>query len=378
MMNTPNNKSNSRPSIVVLGGGHGGIRVAKSLEQIADVTLVDPGEAFVNVIPALRALVQPEWLDRIFFPYGHMIWNGHFIRDRAVSVDGRRVKLKSGDFLKPDYLILATGSSYPFPAKNEEVEIATAQAKIHAAHKSLSNAKHVLIIGAGPTGLELAGEIKTTFPDKQVTIVTNSTDILPGSFPQELRDALWRQIKELNIEIKLDVTLTNLPATPVATLGQIKVNTGNGTELIGDIWFRAFGVHPSTGYLRNGTLSDRLDDQGYIRVDEHLRVSGETNIFAIGDMTDADRNLAAVASYQAEMVAVNIQALITGNGELKSWKKFDPNVLLIPLGPSGGAGWMDNHLLGPAEISQIKGKDMLSGLYAPLFNSNANKKNYSR
>jgi hypothetical protein len=49
------------------------------------------------------------------------------VRDRAVEVDGRRVKLDSGDWLEPDYLMLATGSWYPFPAKTEEPDIASAR-----------------------------------------------------------------------------------------------------------------------------------------------------------------------------------------------------------------------------------------------------------
>jgi apoptosis-inducing factor 2 len=84
------------------------------------VTLVDPTEAFVHNVAAWRALVEPEWLDRIFLPYEHLLADGRFLRDRAVAVDGRRVTLGSGDVLEPDYLVLATGSSYPFPAKTEE------------------------------------------------------------------------------------------------------------------------------------------------------------------------------------------------------------------------------------------------------------------
>src|SRR5258708_26210269 len=103
--------STRRPSVVVLGGGYGGINAAKALDDVADVTLVDPTEAFVHNVAAWRALVEPEWLDRIFLPYEHLLANGRFVRDRAVEVDGRRVKLGSGDWLEPDYLVLATGSS---------------------------------------------------------------------------------------------------------------------------------------------------------------------------------------------------------------------------------------------------------------------------
>ncbi|MEA2208066.1 MAG: apoptosis-inducing factor 2, partial [Solirubrobacteraceae bacterium] len=50
---------NPRASVVVLGGGYGGIRAAKALDDVADVTLIDPTEAFVHNIAAWRALVDP-------------------------------------------------------------------------------------------------------------------------------------------------------------------------------------------------------------------------------------------------------------------------------------------------------------------------------
>ena len=162
--------STARPTVVIVGGGYGGIRAAKALDDVADVTLIDPTDAFVHNIASWRALVDPEWLERIFFPYEHLLAHGRFLRDRAVAVDGRRVTLASGDVLVPDYLVLATGSAYPFPAKTEEPDIASARARHRAAHEALLAADRALIVGAGPSGLELAGEIKSFYPEKQVTI----------------------------------------------------------------------------------------------------------------------------------------------------------------------------------------------------------------
>ena len=132
--------SSQRPSVVVLGGGYGGINAAKALDDVAEVTLVDPTDAFVHNVAAWRALVEPEWLDRIFLPYKHLLANGRFVRDSAVAVDGRRVTLASGDVLEPDYLVLATGSSYPFPAKTEEPDVETARSRFREAHEEIGRA----------------------------------------------------------------------------------------------------------------------------------------------------------------------------------------------------------------------------------------------
>jgi apoptosis-inducing factor 2 len=351
---------------VILGGGYGGINVAKALDDVAYVTLVDPTEAFVHNVAAWRSLVEPEWLDRIFLPYEHLLAQGRFVRDRAAHIEGGRVTLASGHVLAPDYLVLATGSSYPFPAKTEEPDVPSARARFRKAHEALLAADRALIVGAGPAGLELAGEIKAFHPDKHVTVADISDDILAGPYDQALRDELRRQLDALGIELRLGSALSELPSAPPATLAPIRLATADGDELIADIWFRAFGVRPHSEYLEGGSLADRRDDRGYLRVDEHLRVSGETRVFALGDVSDADRDMAGIATAQAEVVAANIRALIAGAGDLTSWQQFPP-VIAIPLGPEGGAGFLGDGVADRATIAEVKGRDMLVERYSALF-----------
>jgi apoptosis-inducing factor 2 len=357
-----------RASVVVVGGGYGGINAAKALDDVADVTLVDPTEAFVHNVAAWRTLVEPEWLDRIFLPYAHLLANGRFVRDRAVEVDGRRVTLASGDVLEPDYLVLATGSSYPFPAKTDEPEIASARSRLRAAHEALLGAERALIVGAGPAGLELAGEIKAFHPDKHVTIADVAPDILTGPYDQELRDELRRQLDALGVELRLGTALSELPSAPPATLSPIAIATADGDQLVADIWFRAFGVRPQSDYLEGGSLDDRRDESGYVRVDEHLRVVGENQVFAIGDLADADRDMAGIATKQAETVAANIRSLIAGTDDLIRWDQFPP-LIAIPLGPEGGAGLIGDGVADSATIAEVKGRHMLIDSYAALFDA---------
>jgi NADH dehydrogenase FAD-containing subunit len=354
-------------SIVVIGGGYGGINAAKALDDVADVTLVDPREAFVHNVAAWRALVEPEWLERIFLPYEHLL-AGRFVRDRAVAVDGRRVTLASGDVLEPDYLVLATGSSYPFPAKIDELDVASARSRVRAAHEALLAADRALIVGAGPAGLELAGEIKAFFPEKDVTIADVAQDILTGPYDQALRDELRRQLDALGVEVRLGGALRELPSIAPATLGAVQIPADDGHQFVADIWFRAFGVHPHSEYLAGGSMSDRRDDRGYVRVDEHLRVAGETQIFAIGDIADADRDMAGIATAQAKVVAANIRALVTGAGDLAGYDPFPP-MIAIPLGPEGGAGFIGDGVADAATIAELKGRHMLVERYAELFDA---------
>src|SRR5437879_13167804 len=104
-------------TVAVIGGGYGGATVAKALDEDTDVVLIDPKDAFVHAVAALRALVRPDWAPNIFFPYGSLLRRGRVIRDRAVAVDPAGVTLASGGRDDADYLVLATGSGYPYPAK---------------------------------------------------------------------------------------------------------------------------------------------------------------------------------------------------------------------------------------------------------------------
>lgn len=63
-------KSNqvAKPRFVVVGGGYGGITAAKALDETSDVVLIEPKDAFMHNIAALRALVDPTWLPRISCP----------------------------------------------------------------------------------------------------------------------------------------------------------------------------------------------------------------------------------------------------------------------------------------------------------------------
>jgi len=201
-----------------------------------------------------------------------------------------------------------------------------------------------------------------------VTIVDVGDDILTGPYDQALRDELRRQLDGLGVELRLGHALTRLPSTPPATLDTIQITTDDGTALEADIWFRAFGVRPHSEYLESGSLSDRRDERGYVRVDENLRVVGETNVFAVGDVSDADRDMAGIASKQAGVVAANIRALITGEGELATYETFPP-LIAIPLGPEGGAGFLGDGVVDAATIAELKGRDMLIGHYAELFDA---------
>jgi NADH dehydrogenase FAD-containing subunit len=354
-------------TVVVVGGGYGGIAAAKALDGVADVVLVEPRDAFVHNVAALRALVDPDWIDRIFLPYDRLLDHGRVIRERAVRVDAGEVKLGSGERIAADYIVLATGSHYPFPAKIDLADSAAAKARIRSAHEALARSGRILLLGAGPTGLELAGEIKFAWPDKSVTVVDPADDVLSGRLVSEFRRELCGQLDELGVRLVLGTSLHQEPPSEPGEAGAFTALTLSGQEIPADLWFRCYGVAPVSDYLA-GDLALARRPSGHVDVTAELRVSGHDHVFAIGDLTAIPEDKkAAAAGHHAEVVAHNIRTLIRGGAAPTSYHPASPS-LALPLGPRRGVSYSpEAGLLGAETTSQIKGADLMVGTYAALF-----------
>ncbi|MFI0937916.1 FAD-dependent oxidoreductase [Streptomyces sp. NPDC021020] len=365
-------------TVVVVGGGYGGSSVAKALdaEDGVDVVLVEPKDAFVHAAGSLRALVKPEWAGKIFFPYDGLMVRGRVVHDRvaAIDSDGRGVTLAGGGRIAADYVVLASGSDYPFPAKSDSDAAAEALDRLRLAHKELSAAERVLITGAGPVGLELAGEIAAVWPGKRITVVDPADEVMP-SFAPELRADLRRQLAGLGVELRLGAALAAQPATPAGQAGAFAVATTAGDTIEADIWFRCHGVRVNGGYLAGSLDAAALTEGGQVRVTATLQVRGHERLYALGDLTDlAEAKMAGYAMKHAAVVAANIAAQVRGERPAATYAPSPVPSVLLPLGPHGGVGQVPAEepdgpptLLPASAVAEYKGADLFIGRFAELF-----------
>ena len=158
--------------------------------------------------------------------------------------------LSSGEELAPDIIVLATGSSYPLPGNSGAESAEQAEALFRAGHDALAGADHVLLLGGGPVGIELAGEITAAWPGKHVTIVDPVNDLLGGAFKPELRRELRRQLERQGVELLLGSALREPPPTPPGVPGLFTVMTEAGTAITADLWYRCYGVTPNSRLSR--------------------------------------------------------------------------------------------------------------------------------
>ncbi|MEU8819869.1 FAD-dependent oxidoreductase [Actinoplanes sp. NPDC048796] len=191
------------------------------------------------------------------------------------------------------------------------------------------------------------------------------TDLLP--LPRDADPTRPRPLDEMGIRLVLGSPLRALPKAAPGELTAVEVTTEAGETVTADIWFRAFGVRPATDYA-HGALADARDARGYLAVDEQLQVKGLDGVFALGDISDADRDTAGAASQQAEVVAADTRAAITGEGKPQTYDP-GPTVIVVPLGPQGGASQLPGGVTGSAATTSLKGASMLVEKYSARFDA---------
>lgn len=357
--------------VVVVGGGYGGATLAKRLDDVADVVLVEPKDAFVHASAALRAVVDPQWQERVFFPYDALLRRGRVVHDWARHVAPGRVQLSPFESIDADYLVLATGTAYPFPAKFLENEAEVAQARLARLREDLARCERVLLVGGGPVGLELAGELTSAFGDLRVVVVDMADDVLTaGDYLPELRAAVRGELESRGVEMVTGAPLAFLPPVDVGMYAPFTVETTARVPLEAQMWFRCYGARPQTGYLDEELAAARRHD-GHLRVTEHLTVVGQDRVFAIGDITDVPESKRASAAIEhADVVARNITDLLEGRRPSARYRAAAERIVL-PLGPDGGASQLEEdgrrEVVGAEETSRIKGQDLFSGAVAELF-----------
>jgi apoptosis-inducing factor 2 len=158
--------------VAIIGGGFAGCKIAQLLlaEPSFRVTLIDPTDFFEMTWVNLRGMVNPEWAQRSIVPYATFLPGIQHIKDEATSLEAKRLVTKSGQSVDFDFCVIAVGSSYAGFLKAAPSTSTSAQrlAEIHAHSVRIKDAAQVLIVGGGPSGVELAFEILDVYPGKKV------------------------------------------------------------------------------------------------------------------------------------------------------------------------------------------------------------------
>ena len=300
-----------RLQVIIVGGGFGGLTAAQSLYgQAMDIVLVDRTNHHLfqpllyqvataalsagDIASPLRTILQSQRNVRI-------------LMNEALAVDRAKRIVRLMDTEVPfDYLILAPGSRHSYFGKEQwgmfapglktladalsirehmllSFEHAERVQGTPAAHRYLT----FVIVGAGPTGVELAGAIAEIarasilpdFPliqssDIRILLIEAGGRILTG-FDESLAVKASRVLRNLGVDVRLNTRVTEVNEEGVSAGGQF-IETANA------IWAAGNEASPLLT-----TLGLPLDRQGRVAVDTDLSIPGDPSIFVIGDAARA-------------------------------------------------------------------------------------------
>ncbi|KAJ2846431.1 hypothetical protein J3B02_004411, partial [Coemansia erecta] len=185
-------------NVVIVGISIAGMTVAKAVAALSKqgypnlrVIAIDKNEYYYHAIGAPRAVVDKEFSKKLLIPLKNLLRSSEldpedpkhqFIQASVVSVTKNSVVLSDGQTIAFDYLVLSTGARNKVPAHYQGPTVADAQRHMSLINDNVQRAKDILIVGGGPVGVEIAGEIAFAFKGKNVTLVHSAERLLPLNF----------------------------------------------------------------------------------------------------------------------------------------------------------------------------------------------------
>ena len=333
----------TRSRVVIVGGGFGGLHAALGLAKSqVDITLIDR-KNFHTFQPLLYqvalAVLSPGDIAQPIRTIVRDHKNIDVLMDEVVAIDTaqQRVTLKAGPQIEYDYLVLATGATHSYFGKDEWAAIAPGLKTIEdateirrrvllafelAERQMLETGTHqplnFVVIGGGPTGVELAGAISDIArlymsmdfrhinpTSAQVLILEGSPHIL-AAYPADLQVKAVEQLHALGVRVRTGAHVTDVQP------GYVKV----GDERIDSavtLW--AAGVQASPLGKMLGVETDR---KGCVVVDKHLNPAGHPEIFVLGDLAHVEQDgkqvpgVAQPAMQMGDYAAKRIASLLQG------------------------------------------------------------------
>ncbi len=345
--------------VVVIGGGFAGVAfVKKLLKKDFDVTLIDAHNyhefqpLFYQVASGRLA---PSTISTALRKLFSGKWNFHFRLGKVANIDTdtKNVVLDNNLQVQYDYLVIATGctnnyfgnanvAKYSYGMKSTPQASALRNRLLlnleeiyYAAPEDRELYENIVVVGAGPTGVETAGaiaELKSKilhkeYPDRdfskiKISIVEGTPFVL-GTMSEKARKYSRKYLEELGVEVLVERMVTDYDGRTLSLKDGLKIKT----NLV--VW--SAGV---IGNVPNGIPKEVLQRGARISVDEYHKVTGLDDVYAIGDIssmvTDANprgyAQLGNVAMKQGASLA-NILAAVEAGRQPKKFTYWSPGTM---------------------------------------------------
>ncbi|KAJ9633421.1 hypothetical protein H2204_006971 [Knufia peltigerae] len=315
-------------NVVVVGGSFAGFFLAK---QLADslptgyrVVMIEKHSHYYFTWNFPRTTVVEGHTQNAFIPYPEEtsiqpagVYS--FRQGEVVEIGDSQVTLSDGTSIPFEYLVIATGSNARYPAEMVADNKSDCMAFLEKQQQRIKAADHIVIVGAGAAGVEVAGDIMTTYTKKKVTLVHSRQQLL-NKFGPELHNIAKKGLEDLGVELVLgDRVVAGLDSD-----GPAEIKLQSGKVLKADFLIKSTGQHPQSSLVKKAFPSSISPSENIV-VEKTLQIKGcAPNIFACGDVIDLPGpRLGRAASYQGMFVGDNIVRSING----KPLKEYKPGVI---------------------------------------------------
>ncbi|KAI8338471.1 hypothetical protein BC941DRAFT_423004 [Chlamydoabsidia padenii] len=344
-------------TIVIVGGGYGGITLAKVLDkqQGVRILLIDAKSHFYHTVGGLRGAVQ-DLDDSLFIPYSNLFTCSHHqvVHATVNRFDENAVFLNAdipewGDRIPFDFLVIASGTNYPAPARINATELDQGKQQLQHIRQQVLQAQHILIVGGGPVGIEFAGELQQQQQQGQkVTLIHGQSQLgHPSYMPLKVHSKLMGLMTSSGVNVLLNDKVKDLPQNDNNSMvmpvqGLTTSEQGKDLSTV-DLVVLATGNRPDPSWVKQ-SFPELVQDDGYIKVKSTFQVDHATladRVFVMGDAAALDETKLAyrAANGHVPVVAANLMTLVqrpdTPEHSLKHYKK-GIDVMLITFGKSNG------------------------------------------
>ncbi|KIW14872.1 hypothetical protein PV08_07657 [Exophiala spinifera] len=326
-------------NVVVVGGSFAGFFLAKELADSLPtgyrVIVIEKHSHYYFTWNFPRVTVVEGHTQNAFVPYPDEslvqpagVYS--FRQGEVVDIGDGQVTLADGTIIPFEFLAIATGSNARYPAEMDADNKFDCIAFFEKQQQRIKAADHIVIVGAGAAGVEVAGDIMTTYKNKKVTLVHSRQQLL-NKFGNELHNVAKKGLEDLGVELVLgDRVVAGLDSD-----GPAEIRLQSGKVLQADMLIRSTGQHPESTLVKKAFPS-AISPSGNILVEKTLQIKGcPPNIFACGDVIDLPGpRLGRAATYQGMFVGDNIVRSIKG----KPLKEYKPGMIDASIDLTLGVG----------------------------------------
>ncbi|XP_075698867.1 ferroptosis suppressor protein 1 [Rhinoderma darwinii] len=347
--------------VVIVGGGFAGIAAANQLksEEIPFI-LVDIKDAFHHNVAALRASVESGFARKTFISYEDS-YQDSFKQGRVVGINlqNQTVVLENNEEINFSHLIIATGSDGPFPGKFNKTATKKMAIQIYEdLVKEVQKAKHVVVVGGGSAGVEMAAEVKTDYPETEVTLIHSKVALADTELQPCVRQTVKDILLKKGVKLVLGQRVSNLDDLTLNTVQEnMELHLDKDTEVItADLILCCTGIQVNSSCYIDA-FGDKVASNGALKVNDHLQVEGYSNIYAVGDCADlSEPKMAYHAGVHAKIAVTNIIHSLLEK-PLKTYKT-GPVSMLLSLGRNDGVGQFNGYYMGRFCVTLLKSRDV--------------------